>query len=388
MPHSASTPSIPVPVERAVGGRLRGAAALRLPLAALVLVVALSGCSAGRSGSDSGSGVSLPAVEQQADGSAAEAGSAAEEAADAAAADGQGVADITQQVVVTGEASVRAPDPVAALADLTATVTSLGGSVASSTTDTDGNSPSAWATVRVPATRYQELLDSLPGLGTVISSSTSTEDVGQQVTDLDARIDALGASVSRLRTLIDEASSTKDLLEAEAQLTSRQAELDSLRAQRAYLADQVSLSTLTVRLLAERVVDDPGASVWQRSWDAFLAALRGIGTGLVWALPWLVLTAVVVAAVALGNRLVARRRARVATPRVPGKGARRARDAAPAGAEGPGPDPVRADAAAPAPGPGGPGPGATTRTGEPAVHDGPAGHEGTTEVDGEGSGER
>jgi len=316
-----STPSVPLPTVGRDGRRSARVAGLRLPLVVLLLVTALAGCSAGRSGSDSGSAGSLPAVEQQrdgSDGSEAEVGSSAEEAADQAAADSRGTGEVTQQVVVTGEASVRASDPVAALAELTATVGDLGGSVASSTTDTDGNSPSAWATVRVPAARYQELLDSLPELGTVISTSTTTEDVGQQVADLDARIEALGASVSRLRTLIDEASSTKDLLEAESQLTSRQAELDSLRAQRTYLADQVTLSTLSVSLLAERVVDDPGASVWQRSWEAFLGALRGIGVGLVWALPWLVVTAVVLGAVVLGNRLAARRRVDEGTPPGPG----------------------------------------------------------------------
>ncbi|MFM8893961.1 MAG: DUF4349 domain-containing protein, partial [Actinomycetales bacterium] len=53
-----------------------------------------------------------------------------------------------------------------------------------------------------------------------------------------------GSSITRLQTLIDQATTTADLIEAEVALSDRQAELDSLRAQRAYLADQVGMSTL------------------------------------------------------------------------------------------------------------------------------------------------
>lgn len=306
---SSPRPAVPRPPVSRPGLRLR------IPAVALAGLLVLAGCSAGGGREDSSGSAAVPAVELgtgSADGAEVDTGSAGTSSADRAAAATQDGADVPAQVVVTGEATVRSADPVPALADLTETVADLGGSVASSTTDTQGDRPSAWATLRVPATRYQDLVDALPGLGTVLSSSTSTEDVGQYLADLDARSQALEASITRLSALIDQATSTADLLEAEGQLTSRQAELDSLNAQRAYLADQVAMSTLTVTLVGERAAEDPGASVWERSWQAFLGAVRGIGIGIVWALPWLVVLAVVLVPV-----VVVRRRRRRAAPPVP-----------------------------------------------------------------------
>ena len=74
------------------------------------------------------------------------------------------------------------------------------------------------------------------------------EDVTAQGADLDARIEALEVSIARLRQLLATAETTKDLIDIESELTARQAELDSLVAQRAVLSDQVAQSTLTVSI--------------------------------------------------------------------------------------------------------------------------------------------
>lgn len=275
--------------------------------ATVIAVLALSGCgSSGARDSGAANSNALPPVTQDMDAGVVGGEMAADASVEGAAGEGAaGPGDrtgVTAQVIVSGNASLRVEDPEQALADFTATVTGMGGSIQDSSTSNDPVRPSAQATARVPATRYQELLGQLPDLGEVISSQTSTQDVGQVVADLDARAKALQTSVDRLNELIAEASSTKDLLEAEGQLTSRQAELDSINSQRSYLADQVTMSTLSVDLSARSVVADPDSSVWERSWQAFLGALRGIGVGLVWALPWLAVLALVLVPVALVRR--------------------------------------------------------------------------------------
>lgn len=277
-------------------------------MGAVVLALALGGCSSGRESSD----------RSGADGSVVdEAGSAVAPAtSQEGPAAGTSLADAGQagstttvtpdQVVVTGSASVRTRDPVAALADLTARTAALGGHIAQSSVSTTGPEPWADAVARVPSARYQDLLGQLARIGAVQESSTTTQDVGQQVADLDARITALTTSITRLEELMARADTTKDLLEAESQLTQRQADLDSLNAQRAWLADQVDLSTLSVHFAADLVVQDPDASLWERSWSAFARAMVDIGRGVVWALPWLALLALVATPVAL----VVRRRSR------------------------------------------------------------------------------
>lgn len=103
-------------------------------------------------------------------------------------------------------------------------------------------------------------------LGEVLSLNVVAEDVTAQGADLDARIGALEVSITRLRQLLATAETTKDLIDIEAELTARQAELDSLVAQRAALSDQVAQSTLVVSVSprSEAVAWTPRAScrVW------------------------------------------------------------------------------------------------------------------------------
>ena len=297
----------PMHAGRALGHFGRNPGARGWAVAALVAALFVGGCTSGQDSGDGpdvvgGSGEDAARMQTEQDG----AGDVATEGAmGASASDRTGPGAQIQaasQVVVTGSAEVRVADPAAALEDFSSTLSGLGGSLAESRIGNNSAHPSASATARVPADRYQDLVDSLPDLGEVLTSTTSSQDVGQVVADLDARAKALETSTARLQELIDQATSTQDLLEAENQLTTRQAELDSINAQRRYLADQVSMSTLSVDFTAVSTVADPDRNVWQRSWDAFLGALQGIGTGLVWAMPWLVVAGLVIGLVAAVRR--------------------------------------------------------------------------------------
>ena len=66
--------------------------------------------------------------------------------------------------------------------------------------------------------------------------------------DTEVRIRAQSESLKRVEVLLARAESIRDIVAIEAQLTRRQAELDSLKSRQAYLADQTSMSTITVFL--------------------------------------------------------------------------------------------------------------------------------------------
>jgi hypothetical protein len=102
------------------------------------------------------------------------------------------------------------------------------------------------------------------------------------------------------------AATTADLLEAEKELTSRQADLDSLRAQRAQLGEQTSYATLTVSLASEFEAPSAGfvASV-RHGWHALLSFTHGLISITGFLLPWLPVIAVLA-----GLLVVARRRSR------------------------------------------------------------------------------
>ena len=123
--------------------------------------------------------------------------------------------------------------------------------------------------------------------------------------------------MARLQALIDGAATTEALLAAEAALSERQQDLESLRSQRALLADQVELSTLTVHLQPYGVVPAGGPDGFldglATGWRALVVALGAVVVVLGVVLPWLVLAAALTAAVLLPLGWV-RRRAAAVTP--------------------------------------------------------------------------
>ncbi|EUA89191.1 hypothetical protein I551_4359 [Mycobacterium ulcerans str. Harvey] len=112
--------------------------------------------------------------------------------------------------------------------------------------------------MRIPADKLDGVLADAKNLGEVESMSIGHTDVTSQRVDLDARIEALQTSVNRLRELMGRAGSVADLLAAESSLTERQAELDSLRAQRTTLGDEISYATINVTLSSKPTVAPGG----------------------------------------------------------------------------------------------------------------------------------
>ncbi|GAA4382897.1 DUF4349 domain-containing protein [Agromyces bauzanensis] len=278
------------------------------PAAAAAAMIALlfAGCTAGGS-SDSG----VPAVEAPSGGVAPEPGldgEAAQEAVDDSA-DSQ-LTD--RSVITTGWVSITVDDPIANAEDVAELTERAGGRVdnRSETPGTDTQPASASLTLRIPSDELDGVVDELRELGTVNSVSMNASDVTQQRQDLDARIDALSASVDRLRELLATATSITDLIAIESELTTRQAELDSLTQQRDWLVDQVDYSTLTVELVTEEVVPDPAPDdFWSglvAGWNALVDFAKWLGIAVGVLLPWvgvlLAAAALIVAVVVVATR--------------------------------------------------------------------------------------
>ena len=270
---------------------------------AMAVLVGCSGPGAGSdsSGSDGGVGVAVP---------------------DAPGDPGSTPADPDRQVVTTATASVSVDDPADGAQRISELVEAAGGRVDQRTEQAgsgkDGlEGAAADLVVRVPADALTGLLADLEDVGDVANVSVSRSDVTATAVDLDARISALQTSVTRLEGLMDQAVTTEALLAAEKALSERQERLESLQSQRAALADQVELSTLSVHLepfgVAPAGGPDGFADGLGTGWRALVTALGAAVVVLGVALPWLALAAVVTAAVLVPIRLV-RRRSAVPTP--------------------------------------------------------------------------
>jgi len=152
--------------------------------------------------------------------------------------------------------------------------------------------------LRVPVAKLDEVVRELKTLGTVQNAETRSEDVTAQRVDLDARIKALQTSVDRLLAIMRDAKDPDALIKAEGALSQRQADLDSLRAQRDQLGDRIDYSTVDVTFVAEQI-GGPAPQQYEgftgqieRGWDALVSVLGNLVLLFGLLLPWLGVLAV------------------------------------------------------------------------------------------------
>lgn len=227
------------------------------------------------------------------------------------------------RIVTTVQLTVTVDKPIEAADEAARIVDRAGGTVAnrSERAASDDEPGAARLTLRIPSAKVTATLDELKGLGVARDTQITSTDVTAQSEDLDARIAALRTSVDRLLDLMARADSTDALIKIESALSERQANLESLEAQKRNLDDQVQLSTVTLSLVSEK--DTPAEApdtFWTglvAGWSAFVgflsAALVVIGV----LVPWLVAAGLVTAIVLVWVRLAKRRRAQRTVADVP-----------------------------------------------------------------------
>jgi Flp pilus assembly protein TadB len=158
--------------------------------------------------------------------------------------------------------------------------------------------------IRIPATRFGEAMDRLAELAvTVYSRDESAQDVTEEYVDLEARLESLEAARQRLLEIIEEARNTKDLLEAEQQLTQREAEIESIKGRMQYLEQSARLSSIWIEL-QPHILSQPVGDTWRpaetsrRAVDTLLDGLRGFGNFAIFfaiaVLPWLLAIGLVI----------------------------------------------------------------------------------------------
>ena len=266
--------------------------------AAALTALLLAGCTAGgNEASTIEPGMVQPGMPNEDMGPMPEGGEAAD------STELEATPDDDRSVITTGWMSVTVDDPIASAEEAADIVEQAGGRLDSreETPATDTQSARASLTMRIPSDEMKGVVDELRELGSVNSVSTTSSDVTQQRNDLDARIEALGASVDRLQQLLATATSIADLIAIESELTTRQSELDSLTQQRDWIVDQVDYSTLTLDLVTEDVAPDPAPDdFWSglaAGWAALVGFASGLGVAIGVLLPWLLVVLVVAAIV-------------------------------------------------------------------------------------------
>ncbi|WP_179469522.1 DUF4349 domain-containing protein [Mycolicibacterium vinylchloridicum] len=208
---------------------------------------------------------------------------------------------VQRDVVKTAAMTISVAQPAEAADKAAVLVANVNGRVDNRSEDAGSGTGRARSSVvlRVPAAKLDDVLAELKALGTVEHVEITSDDVTAQRVDLDARIKALQTSVDRLLGIMRDAKDPDALIKAEGALSERQAELDSLRAQREALGDQIDYSTVNVTFLAEKI-GGPAPTEYrgffgqiERGWDGLVSVVGNLVLLFGLMLPWLAVLAVI-----------------------------------------------------------------------------------------------
>jgi hypothetical protein len=235
-----------------------------------------------------------------------------------------------RQVIYTGSMTVRVKKVPAAVEQAKQIVTAVGGYLAKEESSSASESRDrAVLEFKIPPNAYGGTLGRLgKELGTQISMNQATQDVTLKVADVNSRLKSAEQALESLRSLLKRANTIGQVLEVEREISAREADLESLQAQQKELATQVSMATLTLRLLGpvaveEKADEEPAGFLGglKSGWNSLVSTVKVLLTVLGAVLPWLVVSLpLVVLLVYLVRRDRARRPGVPASPPGPRPG--------------------------------------------------------------------
>ena len=222
-------------------------------------IAALAGCSSSdSSGSQSGP---ASAAAGPADPAAGVAGSGGSAGTGRAAVVGR-LVPAGQQLIYTASLTVRAQSVGAAVSRATAIAASEDGYVSSENASAGPGHPgqsTATVELKIPVALYPVALHDLTqaSLGTQLSLEQQTQDVTEQVADVDSQVTSDEAAIAQLRVLLRHAGTVGDLLSVQDQINTEESALEAMQAQQSALDHETSYATVTLTILGPKAAPAP-----------------------------------------------------------------------------------------------------------------------------------
>ena len=148
--------------------------------------------------------------------------------------------DPDRQYVRTGTAELAVDSIEPAMRALHDVVKKNGGYVESLQT--------ASLTIRIPAARFEAVLDTLPTIGSIVKKDIQIVDVTDHYSDREAELANLVALKTRLKALLSKATTVEDTLGIERELVRVQTKIDQLTGRLKRMKKQVAYAKLSIRL--------------------------------------------------------------------------------------------------------------------------------------------
>lgn len=147
--------------------------------------------------------------------------------------------------------------------------------------------------IRVASQRFNEVLSGLRPLGRVKNENIATQDITKEYADLETRTIVKEATVSRLRSLLENRTGKlADVLDVERELARAVTELEQMKGERRFFDQQVAVSSISVNVyelgeIAAGGVDQPVREALRNSLSLLASSATMLLYMVVFVAPWL-----------------------------------------------------------------------------------------------------
>lgn len=169
-----------------------------------------------------------------------------------AGAGGQGasaaLAQIDRDIVKTAQLQMVADDVDRTIDQIISLSISVRGYILDQRTQEVGAKRTATLVLRVPATAFEEALkrlSELPGVR-IDSRQIASQDVTDQLIDLESRRRNLEATEARIRSFLDQTKSVEEALRVNQQLSEVQRQIEEIRGRTEFTKNRAQFSTITI----------------------------------------------------------------------------------------------------------------------------------------------
>lgn len=154
--------------------------------------------------------------------------------------------------------------------------------------------------LKIPTAKYREFLSYGETFGNIVNQNESVEDITSSYLDVEARISSLKAEEERLLELLQQTGTLEELLAVEDRLANVRYEIELYTSTRNTYDSWVNFCTVNIDISEVMRTSPPVVTFGDRiiaafgdSWSAAADFFRNLAVGLVYALPTLIIFAVI-----------------------------------------------------------------------------------------------
>lgn len=216
--------------------------------------------------------------------------------------------DSVRPIIRTGSVDITVKSVSEAFDQVRLIATQSGGLVSDSTFAGSSKQGFAQLTLRVPGDRFGDVVTKLRDMAIEVQTiSTGSQDVADQLTDLEATLRNLRAVEARYLVMLDQAKNISEILQVQDRVNQVRMQIDRTEARRQLINGQVEMSTLSVTLRPEGAVTGAPKPMnalerVQAAWSDSLEGLQTVATAVLVGLVYSWWVIVLVVAAVLGIR--------------------------------------------------------------------------------------